>query len=117
MSHPFSSRRMQREARTVEAMIRRYCRDHHNTPSEPCLECRELLAYARQRLRHCPFQEHKTTCGKCPVHCYSPAKRERIRAVMRHAGPRMLLSHPFLAILHLLDGLRKPRHKGKQPPA
>jgi hypothetical protein len=25
---------------------------------------------------------------------------------MRYAGPRMLLSHPILAILHLIDGLR-----------
>jgi hypothetical protein len=32
--------------------------------------------------------------------------------VMRYAGPRMLLSHPFLALLHLIDGLRKPRSRG-----
>lgn len=97
---------MQREARTVEAMIRRFCRDHHADKITPCEECRELLAYARKRLQHCPFQQHKTTCGKCPVHCYAPEKRERIRTVMRYAGPRMLLSHPILAILHLIDGLR-----------
>ena len=30
---------------------------------------------------------------------------------MRYAGPRMLLTHPILAILHLVDGLRKPRPK------
>ena len=104
----FPSRRLRREARTVEAMIHRYCRDRHHTTDGLCPECAELLAYARHRLARCPFQERKTTCGKCPVHCYAPAMRERIREVMRYAGPRMLFSHPLLALMHLLDGLRKP---------
>ena len=108
MEHQLSSRRLQREAHTVAAMIRRYCRDRHHTTDGLCPECAELLAYARHRLARCPFQERKTTCGKCPVHCYAPAMRERIREVMRYAGPRMLFSHPLLALMHLLDGLRKP---------
>ena len=108
MEHQLSSRRLQREAHTVAAMIRHYCRDHHHTPDRLCADCAELLAYARRRLTRCPFQERKTTCGKCPVHCYAPAMRERIREVMRYAGPRMLFSHPLLALMHLLDGLRKP---------
>jgi hypothetical protein len=33
--------------------------------------------------------------------------RERVREVMRFAGPRMLLHHPILAIRHQLDA-RKP---------
>ena len=37
--------------------------------------------------------------------------RARIREVMRYAGPRMLLSHPLMALRHLLDGLRKPRSR------
>jgi hypothetical protein len=69
------------------------------------------LAYALNRLRHCPFQESKTTCGKCPVHCYSPRQQARIRVVMRYSGPKMLLSHPILAVLHLLDGLRPARRR------
>ena len=108
MEHQLSSRRLQREAHTVAAMIRRYCRDRHHTTDGLCPECAKLLAYARRRLTRCPFQERKTTCGKCPVHCYAPAMRERIREVMRYAGPRMLFSHPLLALMHLLDGLRKP---------
>ena len=32
--------------------------------------------------------------------------RDRIREVMRFAGPRMLLYHPILGILHMLDGRR-----------
>ena len=60
------------------------------------------------RLEKCPFQEHKTTCAKCPVHCYKPARREQIRAVMRYAGPRMMFRHPRLAFYHLvIDGRRE----------
>jgi hypothetical protein len=40
------------------------------------------------------------------VHCYRAQQRERIRRVMRYSGPRMLLAHPLLALLHLLDARR-----------
>lgn len=33
---------------------------------------------------------------------------EEIRRVMRYAGPRMLYTHPILAIWHLWDERRKP---------
>ena len=88
-------------------MIGLYCREEHGTDGGLCGECEALRDYARQRLLKCPFQQGKTTCAKCPVHCYKPDMRERIRAVMRYAGPRMLVRHPILALLHLLDGLRK----------
>lgn len=103
MKHP----RMKRERKTVECMIRIYCRDHHKTEGELCDACRELTEYTRLRLKNCPFQENKTTCGKCPVHCYKPKMRAKIRKVMRYAGPRMILHHPLLAIGHMIDGLRK----------
>lgn len=103
-SHP----RLTREARTIEAMIRLYCRgQRHTRDRDLCPECAGLLAYANLRLEKCPFQEEKTTCVKCPVHCYKPAMRERVRAVMRYAGPRMLLRHPILALLHLLVDSRR----------
>ncbi|MGD1993080.1 MAG: nitrous oxide-stimulated promoter family protein [Anaerolineae bacterium] len=103
---PDRSSRIAREKKTVEAMIRICCRRHHLSGRALCDDCGELLAYARERLDRCPFQEGKTTCAKCPIHCYQPAMRERIRAVMRVAGPRMLWHHPVLALLHLIDGRR-----------
>lgn len=103
----FSSRRMQREAATIEAMVRIYCRERHGGDETLCDECRELLAYAGKRLANCPFQEGKTTCGKCPIHCYKPGMRERVRQVMRYVGPRMMRHHPVMGIRHMLDGLRK----------
>lgn len=99
--------RMARERRTVAAMIAIYCRDHHHGRDALCPDCQKLLEYARKRLALCPFQENKTTCGNCPIHCYQPKMRERIREVMRYAGPRMTWRHPILALGHLLDGRKK----------
>ena len=72
-----------------------------------CPECLNLIDYAQQRLEKCPFQEGKTICAKCLVHCYSPDMREKIRAIMRYSGPRMLFRHPIAAVWHLMDGRRK----------
>lgn len=110
----FTGKRMQREEATVEKMIRRYCRDKHMGSSELCADCWELLEYARKRLANCPFQENKTTCGKCPVHCYKPVMREKIRDVMRCVGPRLLLTDPILSFQHALDGLRKEPRRVKK---
>ena len=98
--------RINRESNTVATMIALYCNKNH-TSNELCSECASLLGYARKCLEKCPFQEGKTTCAKCPVHCFKPDARERIRAVMRYSGPRMIYRHPMLAILHLIDGRRK----------
>ncbi len=103
----FFPSRLKKEATTIEAMIRIYCRNHHGPTKILCPECLSLVQYAHKRLQNCPFQEQKTTCGKCPVHCYKPVMREKIREVMRYSGPRMILHHPFLALLHSLDGFRK----------
>ncbi|MBN1642565.1 MAG: nitrous oxide-stimulated promoter family protein [Anaerolineae bacterium] len=97
---------MAREVRTITAMVRLYCHDQHGTDGALCPDCAALLSYARERLARCPFQERKPICARCPVHCYRPDMRDRIRDVMRYAGPRMLVRHPILALLHLLDRLR-----------
>jgi hypothetical protein len=95
-------------------MIRLYCRGRHGGLDAPCGECDELTNYARLRLARCAFQDHKPTCARCTVHCYRAEMRERIRAVMRYAGPRMLFHHPLLALSHLMDrAIRRPgRTKG-----
>ena len=103
----FPSKRMRREAKTVEVMIRRFCRDKHQPGETLCDDCKELLEYALKRLAACPFQEGKTTCGKCPIHCYKPGMRNKIQDVMRYVGPRMILSNPVMSVQHALDGLRK----------
>jgi len=101
-----SSRRDLREKRTVRAMISIYCHAHHEGDAELCVECRRLDEYAGSRIDRCPYRLRKPTCASCPIHCWSAESRRRIRDVMRFSGPRMLLRHPVLALLHAADGLR-----------
>jgi YbgA-like uncharacterized protein len=104
--------RRQRELKTLEAMMRMYCAHHHG--AQPlCMECSALARYARRRLERCVFGDTKPTCANCTVHCYKAQMRERVRVMMRWAGPRMLWRHPVLAIMHTIDGRRPaPRLAG-----
>ena len=102
-----NSTRLAREWRTMSAMVRIYCRDHHHTSGGLCSECQEFLNYAGVRLERCRFGEEKPTCANCPVHCYQRDRREQARFIMRYAGPRMLWEHPILSLRHGLDGYRK----------
>ena len=101
------SGRLLRERVTVDKMIELYCRENHAAQGGLCAECAVLSEYARQRLQKCVFGAEKPTCANCPVHCYRPEMRAKVRMVMRYAGPRMLLHHPALALRHLLDGRKK----------
>jgi len=103
----FADKRLAREWRTIAAMIAGYCRDHHGKRAGLCPECQGLLDYAAIRLERCRFGAAKPVCVKCPVHCYQPARRDQVRAVMRYAGPRMVWQHPILSLRHWLDGFRK----------
>jgi len=98
-------------------MVTLYCRHHHGGRS-PCDRCLRLLTYADRRLDLCPYGSDKPTCANCPIHCYRPEPRQQMRDVMRFAGPRMLARHPFLAIMHMVDGRRPapplPRRTGTE---
>ncbi len=102
--------RLVREQKTIDLMINLYCRDKHGADDDGlCKSCDQLQQYAQKRLEKCPYQEKKTTCANCLTHCYHKTRREEIKQVMRYAGPRMLKEHPWLAVLHLMDGFRKPQ--------
>lgn len=98
---------MRREAKTVEVMIRQYCRLKHQNRDKLCTDCAALLEYSNKRLASCPFQEGKTSCGKCKIHCYKPDMQKKIRDVMRTIGPRMVFTNPIMSFYHLIDGLQK----------
>jgi hypothetical protein len=104
-----TSKRLAREWRTIETMVRIFCRDHHE--GGLCPECKGLLDYASVRLDRCRFGADKPTCAKCPVHCYQKNRREQVKAVMRYAGPRMLWEHPILSLWHWVDARRRPALK------
>ena len=100
-----------RELLTITRMVEIYCAAHHDVAGGTlCDECGEFMDYAEVRLQKCPYGEDKPTCSNCPIHCYKPARRDQAKAIMRYAGPRMIFRHPWLAITHKLDGLRKARH-------
>lgn len=103
-----------REKEMVSRMIAFYCRKQHRSKGGLCPECAELAEYARQRSDKCPFMETKTFCSNCRVHCYKPEMREKIRAVMRFSGPRMLFSHPAAAIRHMIETRREKRRLEEQ---
>lgn len=108
-----------REQRLIAEMIALYCRKRH-TPGSPacgegavqaqpalCPACAELVAYAQRRSERCPRMAEKTFCSACPHPCYAPAMRERVREVMRYAGPRMLMRHPVMTIRHGMETARQ----------
>lgn len=97
--------RIEEEKQTVETMIRLYCR-HKEGNNKLCADCEELLKYAHARLSKCPFGLEKKTCRLCPIHCYKPEMRGKMRKVMRYAGMRMLFYHPLTAIKHLWQEMK-----------
>lgn len=98
----------EREKETVSLMIAIYCRKQHGC-KQLCPECAALDAYARQRSDKCPFMESKTFCSNCKVHCYQKDMREKIRAVMRFSGPRMIFYHPIQALRHVIETKKEKR--------
>ncbi len=103
----------EKEKEVVSLMIRLYCKKQHGTKTELCPECAELEQYARSRSDRCPFMEEKTFCSNCRVHCYKPEMREKIRAVMRFSGPRMIFHHPVMAASHVIESKREQRRQNK----
>lgn len=107
----------EKEKKLIPVMIKKYCRGKHKTKGkEICAECSELTEYALFRLSKCPFKVNKKFCSFCKIHCYKPEMREKIKAVMKYAGPRMLFTHPIFAVSHVLQMIKykKQLKKGEQ---
>jgi hypothetical protein len=94
-----------------------YCGAHHPGPYAPltvsdrelrhlplhkypvCSNCTQFLAYAFERRLHCPLEE-KPACKHCPVHCYKPGHRERVREIMRFSGRHLIRRGRFDLLWH-----------------
>ena len=119
------------EAEMVSQMIALWCDGHHRGSVAGgegaaesvvvrlgrrdvtlCPDCAELRAYALARIERCPHMGTKSFCSVCPTHCYRPEMRERIREVMRWAGPRMLRYQPIPALRHAFITIQAKRRKG-----
>lgn len=97
-----AKRRVEREKRVIKLMIELYCHKQHQRQSNAlCDECQELLEYAHKRLSFCKFGDEKTTCQRCPIHCYKKDMKLKVKEVMRFSGPRILIYDPIEFIRHL----------------
>ncbi len=105
----------EKEKKLIPVMIKKYCRGKHKTKGkEICAECNELAEYALFRLSKCPFKVNKKFCSFCKIHCYKPEMREKIKAVMKYAGPRMLFTHPIFAISHVVQMIKYKKQLKKE---
>ena len=94
--------KIEREKEVVARMIALYCRKRLGM-TEITEEYKSLEVYAHKRLDMCKFGNSKPNCKRCAIHCYKPEMREKIRAIMRWAGPRMMIYDPIAAIRHLFN--------------
>ncbi|PLX86427.1 MAG: nitrous oxide-stimulated promoter family protein [Desulfuromonas sp.] len=95
-----------------------YCRAHHSDRERlpvgdgsdglpeirryaVCPECREFLLYAIERRLRCPLNP-KPLCKHCPVHCYRPGHREKVREIMRYSGKALILRGRLDLLWHYL---------------
>lgn len=96
--------RIDREKEVITLMIKLYCEKKHKSKrDELCAECVELLEYAHKRLTNCKFQNEKSTCSRCPIHCYKKDMRIKVKDVMRFSGPRILIYRPIEFLRHALN--------------
>ena len=79
MSKKETKDRITREKEMLPEMVKIYCHGVHKT---------------------------KNFCSQCPCHCYKPAMREKIRAIMRYSGPRIMLYHPLVGSLHAFETVK-----------
>ena len=102
------SARERKDLKVLARFTAVYCRAHHAGPraavsvaageprrlplrSDPvCPECSGFLAYAFERRLRCPLEE-KPACKHCPVHCYKPGHREKVREIMRFSGRHLIV--------------------------
>lgn len=80
---------IERDIKVLREFAGIYCRQKHGIAGELCTQCRDVLDYAIERRRKCPFAP-KPTCKDCTVHCFGEPYRSQIREVMKMAGMHYL---------------------------
>ncbi|CEO05663.1 Nitrous oxide-stimulated promoter [[Clostridium] sordellii] len=94
--------RIDKEKEIITLMINLYCKKKHGSlNNELCSECSDLEEYAHKRLTYCKFGNEKSSCKKCPIHCYKKDMREKVKEVMKFSGPRILIYNPLEYIRHI----------------
>lgn len=103
-----SDHRIHRDIGVLALFTRVYCRANHAgrprervravaalapyvTPLEAdlCADCSRTLLHGAAKRLFCPY-DPKPRCRHCPTHCYAPGHREKVRAIMRFSGMRLI---------------------------
>lgn len=111
MTKDFS--RLKREKKTIEVMIKMYCKHHHGLQSDLCENCKPVLTYALQKIDKCVFGYQKPVCNKCTIHCYAKEMLNKVKEIMRFSGPRIMFRNPYLGIMHFIDKRKYTNTKPK----
>ena len=98
--------RITQQKNTIEIMVKLYCAKNHSGDNEVCPDCREVLDYALTRVSNCRYGENKPNCGDCKTCCYKKDMKSKITHIMKYSGPRLLVHHPRVALVHILDKFR-----------
>ncbi len=97
------TRQIEKELKVIGRFTEVWCAGHHHGGQQPvtipggtvtlqlCPDCAEFFAYAVQKRHTCPLEPEKPSCKKCPVHCYAPPQRAKVRQIMAWSGRRMIL--------------------------
>ena len=81
--------RLEKDEKVLKKFVTVYCK-HEHKQNQLCAECQDILDYSLGRLQKCPY-DPKPMCKKCPVHCYKPFYRQKIKQIMKKAGILMIL--------------------------
>lgn len=93
--------KIEKEKQIISLMIEIYCEKVHAHPKGTlCEECQVLHEYAHKRLSFCKFGDEKTSCRKCPIHCYKKDMKQKVKEVMKFSGPRLIIYRPIEFIKH-----------------
>ena len=103
--------RIENQKHVIKKMIELFCKKNHDNQGVLCNECNELLNYAYKKLDNCIFGTNKPNCNSCKIHCYKSDIKEKITAVMKFSGPRMLIYNPKLVIEHFIDEFKYRKSK------
>lgn len=98
--------KLKNQQNQIEIMITMYCKKYHTSKDILCDKCKNLLNYANKKVSNCPYIENKPNCKNCPTKCYNKDMQKDIIKVMRYSGPRLIFSHPIMAIDHIINLLR-----------
>lgn len=115
-----TDRKMRHDLRTQLTFVSIYCQHRHAGQPKTrlclkthdvealadravylCPQCSRLVTHALVKRTNCPM-DPKPTCKRCPVHCYQPAYRTEMKAVMRFSGRKLLLFGRLDYLFHLL---------------